>query len=190
MTVRGAQVIVDYCHNAAGMRMLGDFAQRYADQLQERAHRGPVRRIGMIATAGDRRDEDIMELGSVAAKYFDTILVRDDDNLRRREPGEQADLVAQGIRQSQEAGDARCTSVEIILDERDATDRAMQLARPGDLVVLCVDKHAGVMERLEQHTKQAISRGDNEQDGPAYDPDFVRKDDEAAAAAPEGAARA
>ena len=58
---------------------------------------------------------------------------------------------------------------------------ALDRSRPGDLVVLCVDKHAQVMERLEQRTKVATPRGDNEQDGRAYDPDFVLDKDAAEA---------
>jgi len=181
LTVTGRQIIVDYCHNAAGMRMLGDFAQRYADRQEERGAGGTVRRIGLVATAGDRRDDDMAELGAVAAEYFDSIIVRDDAHLRGRAPGEQAEHVARGIRQSQEAGRARCTEVEVVLNELDATDRALEIAEPGDLVVLCVDKHAQVMERLEQRTKVATPRGDNEQDGRAYDPDFVLDKDAAEA---------
>ncbi|AKT51960.1 cyanophycin synthetase [Arsenicicoccus sp. oral taxon 190] len=184
LAVDGVQIIVDYCHNAAGMRMLGDFAQRFADRQEQRGAGGAVRRIGMVATAGDRRDEDIAELGAVAAEYFDTILVRDDANLRGRKPGEQAQHLRHGIQQAQAAGTARCTDDEVVLDELEATRRALELARPGDLVVLCVDKHARVMEYLEQRTKVATPRGDNEQDGPAFDPDFVREDDAAVAGGP------
>ena len=34
-----------------------------------------------MATAGDRRDEDIRELGTVASNYFDHIIVREDEVL-------------------------------------------------------------------------------------------------------------
>jgi cyanophycin synthetase len=38
---------------------------------------------------------------------------------------------------------ARCQKIEVVLDERDATKRALDLGRKGDLVVLCVD-HANL----------------------------------------------
>ena len=61
--VNGVNVIVDYCHNAPGMRMLGDFVDRVGDSLESSHELARPSRIGVIATAGDRRDEDMRELG-------------------------------------------------------------------------------------------------------------------------------
>ena len=41
----------------------------------------------MVATAGDRRDDDMRELGAVAAEHFDVVVVREDQRLRGRERG-------------------------------------------------------------------------------------------------------
>ena len=77
--VNGVQVIVDYCHNAPGMRMLGDFVDRVGESLDDHQRAGPKpSRIGVIATAGDRRDDDMRELGAVAAQHFDVVVVRED----------------------------------------------------------------------------------------------------------------
>ena len=61
--VNGVNVIVDYCHNAPGMKMLGDFVDRVGDSLEGSHDLARPSRIGIIATAGDRRDEDMRELG-------------------------------------------------------------------------------------------------------------------------------
>ena len=82
--VNGVNVIVDYCHNAPGMRMLGDFVDRVGDSLDSGSELGKPSRIGVIATAGDRRDEDMVELGEIAAQHFDVVIVREDVDLRRR----------------------------------------------------------------------------------------------------------
>ena len=37
-----------------------------------------------MATAGDRRDEDIVELGRTAARYFDMLILREDANNHER----------------------------------------------------------------------------------------------------------
>ena len=78
LDVNGVTVFIDYCHNAHGMRALGDFV----DRLAEGRDAGPGverhRCIGVIATAGDRRDDDMRELGAVAADHFDAIIVRED----------------------------------------------------------------------------------------------------------------
>jgi cyanophycin synthetase len=146
--VGGTTVIVDYCHNAPGMRMLGDFVDRLGESLDTTHELGRTSRIGMVATAGDRRDDDIRELGAVAAEHFDVLVVREDAARRGRPRGEVADLVAEGIRARMAAG-ARCKQLEIVLDEQEAVRRSMAFSNTGDLVVLCVDKHAAVLGELE-----------------------------------------
>ncbi|MEJ7628260.1 MAG: cyanophycin synthetase [Nocardioidaceae bacterium] len=152
--VEGVNVVIDYCHNAPGMRMLGDFVDRLGDSMLATSDLGKPSRIGVISTAGDRRDEDMTELGSVAAEHFDVIVVREDAALRGRKTGETAGLVADGVRDRMADG-ARCKQVEIVLDEIDAVRHAMTRANKGDLVIMCVDKHAPVMAELESWSNHA-----------------------------------
>jgi cyanophycin synthetase len=152
--VNGVHVIVDYCHNAPGMRMLGDFVDRVGDSLATTSELGKPSRIGVIATAGDRRDDDMRELGAVAAQHFDVVVVREDAALRGRERGATAGLVAEGVRATMADG-GRCRQVEVILDEIEAVRHAMSRANRGDLVVVCVDKHPAVMTELESWSHQA-----------------------------------
>ncbi len=154
LEVNGVHVIVDYCHNAPGMKMLGDFVDRVGDSLKSVSDLGKPSRIGIIATAGDRRDQDMVELGEIAARHFDVVVVREDVTLRGRKRGETAALVADGVRQSMADG-ARCKQVEVIHDEIKAVKHGMARANAGDLVVVCVDKHHAVMEELEKWSKQA-----------------------------------
>jgi cyanophycin synthetase len=161
--VEGVTVIVDYCHNPPGMRLLGDFVDRVGESLVTTHELGKPSRIGMIAAAGDRRDDDMRELGRIAADHFDVIVVREDVNLRRREPGETARLVSEGVRAGMDDG-GRCKQVEIVQDELDAVRHCMARANPGDLVVLCVDEHPKVLAELESisHQAQAGAGGDRE----------------------------
>jgi cyanophycin synthetase len=143
--VQGVKVIVDYCHNAPAMVALGDFVDKFFDDASglERPQR-----IGVVATAGDRRDQDMRDLGYEAGKHFDRIVVREDERLRGREPGETAELIAQGVRQAQAEG-GRVRALDIVLDEIASTRAAVSLANPGDLVVLCVDRARAVWDELE-----------------------------------------
>jgi len=168
--VNGINVIVDYCHNAPGMRMLGDFVDRVGESLASSSELGKPQRIGVIATAGDRRDEDMRELGEVAAQHFDVLVVREDVALRGRERGQTAALVAEGVGSATAAG-ARCRQTEVIIDEIDAVQHAMGRANAGDLVVLCVDKHPAVMAELENWSKQAQA-GAGSDASSVGDPDF------------------
>jgi cyanophycin synthetase len=155
--VDGFRVLVDYCHNAAGMRMLGDFV----DRLAEPPKGGDViahRRLGVIASPGDRRDKDVRELGQVAARHFDVLIVREDRNLRGREPGETAELVAAGVKAEMGRG-ARCRSLDVVVDEMAATKLALDRANPGDLVVLCADRVDEIVDELQARVRPAPPAG-------------------------------
>jgi cyanophycin synthetase len=172
--VDGINVIVDYCHNAPGMKALGDFVDRVGESLASSHDLARPSRIGIIATAGDRRDEDMRELGHIAAQHFDVVVVREDVALRGRQRGETAALVMEGVRTAMAAG-ARCKQVEEVLEEIEAVRHALSRANRGDLVVVCVDKHGEVMTELETWSRraQAGSRSGSNPDAPVADPDYL-----------------
>jgi cyanophycin synthetase len=170
--VDGVNVIVDYCHNAPGMKMLGDFVDRVGDSLESSHELARPSRIGIIATAGDRRDQDMVELGHIAAQHFDVVVVREDAQLRGRERGEVSALVAEGVRAAMAEG-TRCKQLEVVIDELDAVRHALSRANRGDLVVVCVDKHAEVMAELESWSHQAQPGSGANADSPAADPDYA-----------------
>jgi cyanophycin synthetase len=145
----GYRVLVDYAHNPPAVRALGEFVERLAEPSAG-GRRGlvPGRRIGVMATAGDRRDDDIVEVGRVAARYFDQIVVREDANPRGRPRGQAAALIEVGVREAMADG-ARCTSVEVMTNELDATRHALDMGREGDLVVVCVDHPNDVWKELQ-----------------------------------------
>jgi cyanophycin synthetase len=155
VNVHNVDVFVDYCHNAPGMRVLGEFVDGYAAQKAGQSDLGKVSRIGMVSTAGDRRDADMRELGAVAARHFDVVVVREDERLRGRPAGETAALIAEGAKGEIGREGVRCRQVETVLDEVDAVRHCMARANPGDIVVLCVDQPAVVLAELEQMTKSA-----------------------------------
>ena len=146
----GYRVIVDYAHNPPAVRSLGEFVEQLAEPSAE--GRRPLvtgRRIGVIATAGDRRDEDIVELGRTAAGYFDTLIVREDANNRGRPRGQTAELIEKGVRQAMGNG-ARTEAVEVILDELDATQHALDMGADGDVIVVCVDHPNEIWKELQR----------------------------------------
>jgi cyanophycin synthetase len=158
----GVRAVIDYCHNVDGMRQLADFVDRMMTDSTNVAAAGGDRRrgrgaeprperrarqgraIGVIGIPGDRRDEDQAEYGALAAGAFDAIVVREDKNLRGREPGVSAANVLAGVVRAQKAGRARTDQAEAILDEMGAVRAGLALAGPGDLVVMCVDDPVSV----------------------------------------------
>jgi cyanophycin synthetase len=156
----GYRVIVDYAHNPPAVAALGEFVDLLAGPSA--GGRRPLvtgRRIGVMATAGDRRDEDIVELGRIAARHFDAIIIREDANNRGRRRGETAGLIERGV-QAGIAEGGRATSVETVLDEMEATRYALDLGREGDVVVVCVDHANDVWKELQRRQHGAASPSD------------------------------
>jgi len=131
------------------MRQLADFVERMTAEPE--AGRGGAgtgarngRAIGVIGIPGDRRDEDQRAYGALAARAFDEIIVREDRNLRGRQPGESAANVVDGARGARRQGGGRVDRVDKVLEEMSAVRAALRRAVPGDLVVMCVDDAVGV----------------------------------------------
>jgi cyanophycin synthetase len=168
--LHGVKVLIDYAHNAAGLATVGDFVERVTTSAPTGF--GPPGtaswtanlRLAVVAVPGDRRDEDMRELGRVAASYFDDIIIREDRNTRGRQRGETAGHVAEGVRDRIQQG-ARAGNMEIVLDEMDAVRRALDRSRPGDLVVLCVDDATAVWNELEARRQGALAVSDRSGNG-------------------------
>ncbi|HWR32234.1 MAG TPA: cyanophycin synthetase, partial [Chitinophagaceae bacterium] len=69
---RNFTILADFAHNPHGLKLLCDFVSKL----------DYTTRIGIISGTGDRRDEDIRELGEISAQHFDEIIIRCDKNLR------------------------------------------------------------------------------------------------------------
>jgi cyanophycin synthetase len=153
----GYRVVVDYAHNPPAVEALGQFIVNLSEPTAGGA-RGLVtgRRIGVIATAGDRREDDMREIGRIAARYFDQLILREDENNRGRPRGDTAAHIEEGVREAMREG-ARATSVATILDELEATRRALDLAVAGDVVVVCVDHANRVWKELQRRQHGAAS---------------------------------
>jgi cyanophycin synthetase len=132
---RDFTVLVDYAHNAAGYRALQGFL----------SHTQASRKTGIIAGVGDRRDEDIRELGSIAAEMFDQIIIRQDRNNRGRTADNIIGLLREGI-QSVEAG----KPYMVIPSESDAINHAINNAISGEYITVCSDVIPAALEQIKR----------------------------------------
>jgi len=118
---------MDYGHNAAAVDSVCQLVRR----LDVKG-----RRICVVAGPGDRRDEDIVEIGEVAARgNFDHYVCRRDDDLRGRDGEEVPRLIRDTLLKAGIPADR----ISLIPDEQEAHDAALAMARPGDLVLLFAD---------------------------------------------------
>lgn len=138
--VGGCRVIVDYGHNPAAMRAL----KSAVEMLR------PRRTIALITAPGDRRDSDLREYAAVAAEAFDWIIVREDEDLRGRRPGEMGRILTEAI-----AAANPSLPFTFIADEYEATEQALDMAREGDLVVLIATHVDDTIEQVKRRAERA-----------------------------------
>ena len=120
-------VLVDYAHNPAGYEAVGSFVKNWT---------GPA--IGVVGGPGDRRDEDLIELGKLSATYFERIIVKEDDDTRGRAWGEVAELIVQGI-EAVVTEETPLVAHSILLNEAEAIEWALDNAPENALVTIFPD---------------------------------------------------
>ena len=141
--VGGVRVILDYAHNAEGLRGLLTVAQHL---------RGGVGRLGiLLGHAGNRTDADIRHLARVAAGFHpDLVVVKENEgHLRGREQGEVPKILRDALL---DAGLPEA-ALPVRMTEVEAARCALDWARPGDVLALLVHAQAartqvlGMLER-------------------------------------------
>jgi cyanophycin synthetase len=137
LRVGKARVLVDYAHNQAAVEGLLELALNLP----------ATRRIGVIAVPGDRRDEDMRGVGRLAAG-LDRVIVKEDPDRRGREDGAIARLIVEGLREGGMSDDR----IEVILDEEEAVDRALEEVGDGELALILADDVPGVLAQLHPHS--------------------------------------
>ena len=120
------KVILDYAHNPAAVKAICGLVDRFGVD---------GRKIAVLAAAGDRRDEDIRDIAAVAAGPFDHYICRRDDNLR----GRGSDEVPVMLKDKLLEDGVSIEQIEVIADEQEATRHALEIAQPGDLLLILGD---------------------------------------------------
>ena len=120
------KVILDYAHNAAAVKAICDLVDRFDVE---------GRRIAVLAAPGDRRDQDIHKIASIAAGHFDHYICRCDDNRRGRGDDEVATMLKETLLKQGVAASA----IEVVPDEQEATRHALEIAATNDLVLVLGD---------------------------------------------------
>ena len=127
--------LADFAHNPHGLKLLCDFVSKL-----DYPHR-----VGIISGTGDRRDEDIRELGEISAQYFDEIIIRCDKNLRGRTAEEIIGLLKEGIEKV-----STTLPTIIIPNEDEALEYAYANTSPGSLVTIMCDVVARALDKIRE----------------------------------------
>ncbi len=164
------KVLFDYGHNAHAVRALCQLVNRIAPA---------GRRLCVLSAPGDRRDSDIRDIAIAAAEArFDHYICRRDDSPRGRGPDEIPRMLAAAL---EEHGIDRA-SITLIVDERQAIEAALRMARSGDLLLIFADSLArgwkqivnfrpddGAVVLPAPRAARAVPRAEVQDDAPADD---------------------
>lgn len=140
------KVILDYAHNPAAVKAMCGLVDRFDAE---------GRKIVVLAAPGDRRDEDIREIASVAAPHFDQFICRCDDNRRGRGEDEVAVMLKNKLLEEGIEPDR----IQVVTDEQEATTRALESAAAGDLILVLADNIKRTWKQIiyfnsEAHTEE------------------------------------
>ncbi len=127
--------LADFAHNPHGLKLLCDFVSKLDYKTK----------IGVISGTGDRRDEDIRELGEISAHYFDQIIIRCDKNLRGRTADEIIVLLQEGINKVNPH-----VPTKVIANENEALEYIYANPVQGALYTIMCDVVAGALDKIKQ----------------------------------------
>ena len=140
------QLMLDYAHNASGF----DAIQKYMTNVEASS------KICIIGATGDRRDNDIHNLGKYAASIFDEIIIRHDKDGRGRSNEEMTQLIMEGIHSTN-----KNPRVEVISDEASAIEFAVTNAPQEAFIFVCADhvKHSiELVRKLQEKLLYSMSK--------------------------------
>lgn len=133
------QVMVDYAHNTGGFQELKVFLDKTPAEIK----------IGIIGGTGDRREEDLRNVGRFAARIFDKIIIKNDKDLRGNTRENINRLIMEGIKLEKVSAD-----VLIIPKELNALQYALDHAPANAFITILADDIAEVIHFLEMQRKK------------------------------------
>lgn len=121
LNIKDFKLIIDYGHNSEAFNEVFNIAKSL----------NPTRIIGLITAPGDRTDNHIIELGEIAAKFCDKVIIKEQEDKRGKEHGETAKLLKKGLINK----GFKEENITILLEERDAILKALNDAIEGEIIV-------------------------------------------------------
>ena len=136
--------MIDFAHNPSGYKGV----EEYLSSVEA------TKKIGIIAGVGDRRDEDIKECATIAARMFDHIIIRQEKYLRGRTEEEIIALIMEGI-----AASGRTVTHEIISKEVEAIKHAIDTAEEGTFITALSDVVTNAINIVQEYLDKESEEG-------------------------------
>lgn len=130
------KVLVDFAHNVAGYNGLAEFVNSL----------NPAHTIATLCLPGDRRMEDFENVAKSAAKTYDQIIL-----FEGYQRGQKSGYISSTLKKYLLKHGMNKNKIEIILNEHDAVQFALDTAKESDLIVLSNYDINGIHERIATH---------------------------------------
>jgi cyanophycin synthetase len=134
--------MVDYSHNTDAYEQIKKYLATVDASVK----------VGIVAATGDRRDEDIRNVGRFAAQVFDEIIIRHDKDGRGRTNEEMSQLIREGAYSVKPD-----VAVNVISDEFEAIQYAVNHAKKNAFIFVCVDKVHKALEFVKQLHEEDVN---------------------------------
>ncbi|AET65810.1 cyanophycin synthetase [Desulfosporosinus orientis DSM 765] len=134
--INGVDVFIDYGHNSAGIQEIVNTLKYFKKKNL----------VGCVTVPGDRSDETVREVGRIAAKGFQRLVIREDRDLRGRKPGE----IAQMIYDEAILSGMDAQKIKIILPETEAFSKGLDSCVPGDTFVMFYEHLEPIEEEIRR----------------------------------------
>jgi len=122
--LKDCKIMVDFAHNPDGLRGIKDFLSTLDIK----------RSTGIISGTGDRRDEDLREIGRISAQMFDDVIICQEKYLRGRGREEIISLLVDGLKEVKPQID-----IKIINKSKEAFNYAVENIKSGSFITIMGD---------------------------------------------------
>ncbi len=130
------KVMVDFAHNPDGLRGIKAFLSTL-----ESKHN-----TGIISGTGDRRDDDLREIGRISAEMFDDVIICQEKYLRGRSRENIVELLMEGLRERKPE-----IQIQVINKSREAFDYAVKHVKPGTFLTIIGDSVTHAVEMVQDY---------------------------------------
>ena len=128
--------MIDFAHNPAGLLGIKEFLAT----LDAKHH------TGIISGTGDRRDDDLREIGRISAGMFDDIIICQEKYLRGRAYDNIVSLIIEGIKEVKPD-----IPLHIIPNGEQALAYSIENVKPGSFITIIGDSVSNALEAVQAY---------------------------------------
>lgn len=130
------RILVDHAHNPDGLNGVKEFLKTI-----DAKHF-----TGIIAGTGDRRDEDLREVGRICAQMFDDVIICQEKYLRGRTVENMIQLMTEGLKEVKPN-----IPIKIISKSEDAFRYAIDKVKPGEFISIVSDAVSYAVDVVQKY---------------------------------------